>query len=213
MKLLSINIAMPRAIQIGGEPVLTGIYKVPVEGPLPLGRLGLAGDGQADLTVHGGEHQAVYGYPHEHYAHWESTLDDGPFAPGTFGENFTTLGLLETDVFIGDLFRIGTATLQVTAPRLPCFKFAHKMGRPDILKPFLQSGRCGFYFRVDQEGTVTPGDAIVPLERSPMGITMRAILGLMKFGEGNRTEVERALELECLAPCARRDLEKRLAAA
>lgn len=212
MKVVSINVALPELIDINGEPVLTGIYKRPVKGPRFLGKLGFAGDGQADHSVHGGEFQAVYGYPHEHYAHWESSLNDGPFPEGTFGENLTSTGLLETEVCIGDFFRVGGALLQVTAPRLPCFKFAHKMGRPDILKPFLQSGRCGFYFRVAEEGMVAPGDSIEPLERSPKGITMRAMLGLLKFGEGNRAQVESALELDCLAPYARRDLEKRLAA-
>jgi MOSC domain-containing protein YiiM len=212
MKLLSVNVALPRHVEINGQPVRTGIYKEPVTGPVWLGRLTLAGDGQADLTVHGGEFQAAYSYPVEHYAHWEAVVGRGKFPPGMFGENFTTSGLLEETVCIGDVWRIGGARVQVTMPRLPCFKFGHKIGRPEILKPFLESGHSGFYHRVLMEGPVEAGDAIEVLERDPRGITVRQMLGMQKLGEGDDALFSRALAIQCLPPILRRDLELRQAA-
>jgi MOSC domain-containing protein YiiM len=211
MKLHSVNVALPREVEINGRLVATGIYKETVAGPVWLGRLTLAGDGQADLTVHGGEHQAAYSYPVEHYAHWEQVMGTGPFAHGQFGENFTLSGGTETEVCIGDVWQIGeTARVQVTMPRLPCFKFGHKMGRPQILKEFLHSGFSGYYHRVLQEGAVAAGDDIRLLERDPRGITVRQMLGIQRLGEGDAAGVERALEIECLPPSLREELEKRL---
>lgn len=212
MKLISVNIGLPQEVEINGKPVLTGIYKTPTPNRLRLGRLTLVGDGQADLTVHGGEHQAAYSYPVEHYAHWESVLQRAPLAHGSFGENFTISGLLEDDVCVGDIWQVGGAVVQVTLPRLPCFKFGHRIGRPDILKEFLHSGRSGFYHRVLAEGEVGAGDVITVLERDPVGLTIRAALGLQKLGEGDDVLLRRALKIESLAPLLRRDIEARLAA-
>jgi MOSC domain-containing protein YiiM len=211
MKLLSVCVALPRVVEINGRRVSTAIDKLPVGGRVWLGKLGLAGDGQADHKVHGGVHQAAYSYPVEHYAHWQAVLGVEALPHGTFGENFTTSGLLEDDVCVGDILRIGGAVVQVTLPRLPCFKFAHKIGRPDVLKAFLHSGRSGFYHRVLTEGEVGAGDAIERLERDPAGITIRAVLGLQKLGEGDAALLHRALAIQSLAPLLRRDLEKRLA--
>jgi MOSC domain-containing protein YiiM len=211
MKLLSVNVALPREVEINGRPVLTGIYKEPVANRVWLGKLTLAGDGQADLTVHGGEHQAAYAYPSEHYAHWKSVLDREALPFGTFGENFTVSGLLEDGVCVGDILAIGEAKVQVTLPRLPCFKFGHKIGQPAIIKEFLQSGRSGFYLRVLQEGEVGAGDELAVLERDPSGITIRAVLGLQRLGEGDAELLRTALQIPSLAPLLRRDLEARLA--
>jgi MOSC domain-containing protein YiiM len=211
MKLLSVNVAQPQEIEMNGRLVLTGIYKESVSRRVWLGRLSLDGDGQADLTVHGGEHQAAYAYPIEHYAHWQTVLGRDTLPHGTFGENFTTSGLLEDELHVGDIIRIGDAVVQVTMPRLPCFKFAHKVGRPEILKEFLHSGRSGFYLRVLSEGEVGAGDDISVLERDPAGITVRAALGLQKLQEGDAVQLRRALAIPSLAPLLRKDLEKRLA--
>lgn len=211
MKLLSINVALPRELEINGRPVLTGIYKEPVTGPVWLGRLTLAGDGQADLTVHGGEYQAAYSYPIEHYSHWEKVMGGEKFSPGMFGENFTISGLLEDTVCIGDIWRIGEARVQVTMPRLPCFKFGHKIGRPAILKEFLHSGYSGFYHRVLEEGFVAGGDDIEILERDPYGVTVRKMLGMQKLGEGDEKSLNYALKITCLPPSLRRELELGLA--
>jgi MOSC domain-containing protein YiiM len=211
MKLLSVNVAMPREVEIGGKLVATGIYKEPVSGPVWLGRLALAGDGQADLTVHGGEYQAAYSYPVEHYAHWEKTVGEKCFPPGMFGENFTISGLLEDAVCIGDIWRIGEARVQVTMPRVPCFKFGHKIGRPAILKEFLHSGYSGFYHRVLTEGWVTAGADIEVQEQDRRRLTVRQMLGMQKLDEGDVTSLNRALQIECLPPSLRRELESRLA--
>ncbi len=213
MKLLSLNIALPQTVEINGKPVLTGIYKQPVAGRVRLGRLGLAGDGQADLTVHGGEHQAVYSYPIEHYAHWQRVLQSAALPFGTFGENFTISGWLEETVCVGDIWQIGGAQIQVTLPRLPCFKFGHKVGKPDILKDFLYSGRSGFYHRVLTEGLVGAGDEIKLVQRDPAGLTVRMALGMQKLGEGDEPLLRRALQIPSLSPVLRRDLAARLAAA
>jgi MOSC domain-containing protein YiiM len=211
MKLLSVNRCLPRTLEINGKPVATGIYKEPADGPVRVHKLGMEGDGQADLTVHGGEHQAVYAYPSEHYACWESELSLPPCPPGTFGENFTVSGLLETGVHVGDHFRIGGIVLEATSARIPCFKLGHKLDRPNMLKAFLHSGRSGFYLRVVEEGTVRAGDPVEVISRDPLAVTIRALLGMHRLGEGGREQLERALAVDALAPLVRRELEARLA--
>ncbi len=211
MKLLSVNVSQPRTVEIRDRAVLTGIYKEPVVASrIQVRKLGLDGDGQADLTVHGGEYQALYGYPHEHYAHWQAELGVASLGCGTFGENLTTSGLLETEVCIGDVHRIGSVLLQVTSARIPCFKLGHKLNRPDILKPFLQSGRSGFYYKVLQEGTVAQDDEIQVEEKDPQGITVRALLGVQRLGEPSRETMERAVQIKALAPIVRNELSEKL---
>jgi MOSC domain-containing protein YiiM len=129
MRVLSVNVGLPREVTWRGKPVRTGIYKEPVTGRVPLRRLNLDGDRQADLRVHGGPDKAVYAYPSEYYELWSRERPELEFGPGTFGENLTTEGLLDEHVSIGDRFRFGTAELVVTQPRLPCFKLGIKMGR------------------------------------------------------------------------------------
>ena len=210
MQVLHVNRAEPRTVVINGKDVLTGIYKEPVSGPVQVHKLGLEGDGQADLTVHGGPYQAVYAYPVEHYAYWENELGAAPFLPGTFGENLTLKGLLETSVYIGDMHQLGSLVLQVTSPRIPCFKFGNKVNKPDILKPFLQSGRSGFYCRVVEEGPVSAGALVDVVSKDPRQITVRALLGMYRLGEGTRESAEQALEIDALSPIIRKDLETRL---
>jgi MOSC domain-containing protein YiiM len=210
MQVLHVNRAEPRTVVINGKDVLTGIYKEPVAGAVPVHKLGMEGDGQADLTVHGGPFQALYAYPVEHYAYWESELGAEPFPPGTFGENLTLEGLLETEVCIGDVHRIGALVVQVTSPRIPCFKFGNKVNKPDILKPFLQSGRSGFYLRVVEEGPVAAGIAVEIVSRDPRQVTVRDLLGMFRLGEGSRGSIEKALEIDALSPIVRKDLEARL---
>jgi MOSC domain-containing protein YiiM len=211
MQVLHVNRAEPQTVVINGKDVLTGIYKEPVEGAIPVHKLGMEGDGQADLTVHGGPFQALYAYPVEHYAYWENELGAEPFPPGTFGENLTLEGLLETSVYIGDVYRIGTLVVQVTSPRIPCFKFGNKVNKPDILKPFLQSGRSGFYLRVVEEGSVAAGTPVEILSQDPRHITVRDLLGMFRLGEGTAESIKQALEVDALSPIVRKDLEARLA--
>ncbi|MBI2115875.1 MAG: MOSC domain-containing protein, partial [candidate division NC10 bacterium] len=160
MKLISVNVGLPREVVYKGKTVKTGIFKEPVPGRVQVHRLNLDGDRQADLSVHGGPSKAVYAYPSEHYGYWRQELPGMDLPWGMFGENFTTEGLLEDLVNIGDRFRVGSAEVMVTEPRLPCYKLGVKFGREDIVKRFLQSGRTGFYVAVLQEGEVGAGDGI-----------------------------------------------------
>lgn len=154
---VSVNVGLPRKIQYGDRTVCTGIFKTPVNGRVIVGRLGLQGDGQADLTVHGGPQKAVYAYPSEHYEYWQNQLQTR-LNYGMFGENLTTQGLLENSVCIGDSFRAGSVKVTVTQPRFPCYKLGIKFGSMDIVKRFLASGRSGFYLAVSKEGEVAAGD-------------------------------------------------------
>lgn len=167
MQVVSLNVGLPRTVTYNGEAVETGIYKSPVAGRVMLHSENLVGDRQADLRVHGGPDKAVYAYPFEHYSFWSETLQRNDLSYGQFGENFTTQGLLEADILIGDVFQIGSAVLQISQPRMPCFKLGIKMGDPTFVKRFTKERRSGFYFRVLAEGEVGAGDEIVRLERGP----------------------------------------------
>lgn len=160
MRVVSVNVARTRSIPWKGGTVSTAIYKAPMEGRVRVGTLGLQGDQQADLEVHGGPRKAVYAYPSEHYGFWRGEIPGREWPWGTFGENLTTEGLAEADVRVGDRFRIGSVTVETTRPRFPCYKLGIKFGRQDIIPRFLHSGRSGFYFAVLEEGDLGAGDAI-----------------------------------------------------
>ena len=160
MKVVSINVGLPREVEWRGEIVRTSIFKAPVARRLQVTRLNIQGDQQSDLTVHGGTGKAVYAYPSEHYPFWRGELPGVEFPWGAFGENLTTEGLLEDKIHIGDRFRAGSAELIVTQPRTPCFKLAIRFGRPDMVKRFHRSGRSGFYLAVVREGEIGVGDAL-----------------------------------------------------
>ena len=215
MKLLSVNISPVKLVQINSQQVLTAIYKTPAQGRVWLAKLTLVGDGQADTSVHGGEHQAAYCYPFEHYAYWQNRLNLADLPFGTFGENFTITGLLEDDICIGDTLQIGDAktgaAVQVTMPRIPCFKFGHKIGHPTILDEFLRSGKSGFYLRVIKTGEVGAGDSITVLERDPQAISIRSTLGMQKLDEGDNALLQRALTVTSLTPLLKQIFEERLA--
>ena len=169
--LLSVNVALPRTVESRGRQILTGIFKEPVLSRVHVARLNLDGDRQADLTVHGGPDKAVYVYDLSGYAHWRRELSrELPY--GQFGENLTVEGMPEAEVRIGDAYRIGTALLQVSQPRSPCFKLAMKMEMPTFPRMFLAAGRTGFYFRVLEEGEVGAGDAIELVSREAGEITV-----------------------------------------
>ena len=172
MKLVSIQVGRPRAVRWRGMLVSTGIFKEPVEGRVMLHRLNLEGDGQADLTVHGGWDKAVYVYPSEHYAYWRQQLPGMALPYGIFGENFTTEGLDESSIHIGDRFRIGGAVVEVTQPRMPCYKLGIRFGRADMPKRFHASERCGFYLAVLQEGIVAAGDVFERIARNDEEISV-----------------------------------------
>jgi MOSC domain-containing protein YiiM len=198
MRILSVNVGLPREVTWQGKLVTTGIFKEPVKAPIMLRTLNLEGDQQADLTVHGGVDKAVYVYPSEHYGYWRAQLPGVDVSWGVFGENFTTEGLLEETVYIGDRFRIGDAQVVVTEPRMPCYKLGIKFGRADIIKRFLVSRRTGFYFAVAREGMVSAGDAIEFIGRDQQEISVADIIRLYAFEKNDLKGLRRAIGVEAL---------------
>lgn len=178
MKLISVNVGRPRPVRWNGQTVATGIFKEPVEHAVRLCRLSLDGDQQADLKVHGGPNKAVYAYPSEHYEFWRQELPGTELPWGAFGENFTTEGLLEDGISIGDRFRVGSARVAATQPRMPCYKLGIKFGRNDMIKRFLASQRTGFYFSVVEEGEVRAGDPVELLTRAKNSVSVADIVRL-----------------------------------
>ncbi len=211
MQVISVNVGVPREVLWRGRTVLTAIFKDPVAAPVPLRRLNLDGDAQADLTVHGGPDKAVYAYPSEHYADWRSQLGRD-LTPGAFGENLTTEGLVEDAVHIGDEFRVGTARLAVTQPRLPCYKLGLRFGDPRMIRAFLQAGRPGIYFAVLEEGVVGPGDPIERLAEDENRITVSEMFRLVLDKDADPADLRRLLKVRALAADWRPELESRIAA-
>jgi MOSC domain-containing protein YiiM len=208
--LLSVNVSQPQRMNYRGKHVMTGIFKKPVTGRVMVRRMNIDGDAQADLENHGGIHKAVYAYPHEHYAYWSELLDRQDFTFGQFGENLTTEGLLEAEVHIGDVIRINDVLLQVTQPRVPCFKLATKMNEPGLPKPFLASGRVGFYLRVLKEGQVGAGDPISRERVDPEKITVQTAVRLAYFDKADIAGLRRVLLVDGLSPDWRELFEQRL---
>jgi MOSC domain-containing protein YiiM len=198
MKLISVNVGLPRIVRSNGEPVSTGIFKEPVAGRVVLRTLNLDGDRQADLSVHGGPSKAVYVYPSEHYDYWKRELPEMELPWGMFGENFTTTGLFESEINSGDKFRVGSAVVVVTEPRMPCYKLGIRFNRPDIIKRFLASGRTAFSFAVLQEGEVGVGDQIELIEGSKHGVRVSDIILLYTREKRNVGLLRRAIEVEAL---------------
>ena len=188
MKLVSLSVARPRLTVYKGTTINTGIFKKPVAGRVALRTLNLEGDQQADLSVHGGPHKAVYAYPAEHYEYWRRQLPDMDLPWSMFGENFTTEGLSEGNVQVGDRFRIGSSIVMIRQPRVPCYKLAAKFQRDDILQRFLRSGHSGFYFSVEQEGEVEVGDSFQLISREDNAITI-AEMNLLFVKEIGRAHV------------------------
>jgi len=210
MKLLSVNVGLPRDIEWKGKVVRTSIFKAPVDGPVRVARLNLEGDQQSDLSVHGGIDKAVYAYPSEHYPFWRRELLGIDLPWGIFGENFTTEGLLEETVHIGDRFRVGSTELVVAQPRMPCFKLGIRFNRPDIVKRFLHSGRSGFYFSVVREGKVTAGDSIELLKGDEHGVTVADVVNLYRRDATNQDLLRRVSELPSLPKSWREYFRRRL---
>jgi MOSC domain-containing protein YiiM len=181
-----------------GATINTGIFKKPVTGRLALRRLNLDGDQQADLSVHGGPYKAVYAYPSEHYADWRRELPDVDFAWGKFGENFTTEGLREDQLHVGDRLRIGSSIVMVRQPRMPCYKLAAKFQRDDMIERFLHSGRSGLYFSVEQEGEVGEGDSFELISQDGQGITIAEMNRLFFPEKYNRHLLEKAIATTAL---------------
>jgi len=201
MKLVSVNVGLPREVTWRGTKATTAIYKQPVGGRVALRKLNLDGDRQADLTVHGGEYKAVYCYPLVHYDYWKSELLGKELPMGVFGENFTTDGLLEDSVHLGDQFSVGSAEVCVTQPRLPCYKLGVRFQSDELVKRFFMSRRTGFYLAVAREGEVGSGDEIKAIVQDPNGVPVSEITRLYaekRYGDSDVISVRRALRVGAL---------------
>lgn len=212
MQLMSLNIGMPVEMEYQGKPVSTGIYKKAVEGRVYLSSTQLDGDGQADLVNHGGPDKAVCVYCAEHYPMWEEKLHR-KLPSGTFGENFTVIGLEETRVHIGDVFELGGALLQVSQPRQPCYKLGKKLETAELPLWVQQTGQTGYYFRVLREGHVAAGQSFRLVERHPAGITVAEANRLKYHDKSDLSGIRALLEVEALSDSWRESFQKRLKSA
>src|SRR6266481_334670 len=217
MNLVSVNTGRPREVTWHGRIVSTAIFKEPVKGRVILRKLNLEGDRQADLTVHGGEHKAVYCYPLAHYDYWKKELPERDLPMGMFGENFTIeddgAESREGSIHVGDRFSVGTAEVAVTQPRLPCYKLGVRFGSDDMVKRFLASGRAGFYAAVIREGEVGAWDEMKVIAREANAVAVAEITHLYvvkRFGEAEIRAVRRALRVEELPESWREHFRERL---
>jgi len=185
-------------VNFQNELVTTGIFKEPVSGPVRLRKLNLDGDKQADLTVHGGADKAIYAYPKEHYNYWKKELLGISLSWGMFGENFTTQGMFEEAINVGDQFQVGTAKVVATQPRMPCYKLGVKFGRMDIIKKFLASGLTGVYFKVMKEGDLQQGDEIRLIKKDENNVTIKDIARLYTVNKDDLQTMERAIQVKDL---------------
>jgi MOSC domain-containing protein YiiM len=201
MKVVSLSVGMPRQVIWHGQKVTTGIFKQAVDGRVSLWTLNLDGDQQADLTVHGGKDKAVYCYPVEHYEYWKKELPGRELPMGAFGENFTTEGLSEDSVHLGDRFLVGSAEVVVTQPRLPCYKLGVRFQSDDMVRRFLASGRTGFYLAVSCEGEVGAGDPIKVISRDENEVPVSEITRLYiakSYGDDDAESLGRVLRVAAL---------------
>jgi MOSC domain-containing protein YiiM len=194
MKIVEVCVGLPKSVPSGRKLVSTGIFKTPVQGEVFAGVQHLAGDGQADLSVHGGRDKALYAYPHEHYSFWATELGGRKLESSQFGENLTVSGMTESSVVLGDRYRLGNVIATVTQPRLPCFKLGIRMADDTFPNRFLASGRLGFYLRIEQEGTVQAGDTIELLQRPAHGISIFGLWQIVFATERNAPAAQLALD-------------------
>jgi MOSC domain-containing protein YiiM len=211
MKILSVNVGLPVQIESGGKTVTTAIHKSPVRNRIKVGKLNLEGDGQADLSVHGGPNKAVYAYPSEHYEYWQREFPGKEIPQGMFGENLTLEGLVETDAHVGDRFQMGTVVLMVTQPRLPCYKLGIRFGMEDVPDRFLSSRRTGFYFAVVEEGELGEGDAVRRIHQDANRVSIADILRLLYDDQPQDPQLfERAMNVKALSPSWKRRLLRKM---
>jgi MOSC domain-containing protein YiiM len=210
MELLSVNVSLPKEVPYMDKTTTTGIFKEPVSGRVMLLSLNLDGDGQADLKGHGGIYKAAYAYSIENYDYWKRELGRTDFTPGQFGENFTVEGMLDDAIYIGDQFRVGRALVEVTQPRVPCFKLGIKMGMPQFPKMFLASCRVGFYLRILEEGEVGARDVVERIKTDPERMSVREVCHLLYFDQKNLEGAQKVLRIQALSPGWRGSFEERL---
>src|SRR5450432_2510245 len=214
MKIVSLNVGLPREVNWHGQLVTTGIFKEPVAGRVALRKLNFDGDRQADLEVHGGKYKAVYCYPLEHYEYWKKELSGRDLPLGIFGENLTTEGMLEESVHLGDRFSIGTAEVVVTQPRLPCSKLGIRFQSDDMVRRFLASRRSGFYVAVAREGEVSAGDEVKEISRDKNQVSIADVVRLFVTNRYTRADeelVRRAAQVAAFPEHWKEEFAERLA--
>lgn len=198
-----INSVLTGSVQRFADSDSSAIAKVPVDGPRAVGWLGIAGDAQADLSVHGGPDKAIHHYPYDHYAYWQSALGTFPVlqGPGAFGENISTTGLIEGVACIGDQYRLGTALVEIAQGRQPCWKQAHRLMSKNVVATMVQTQRCGWYYRVVEEGIVSAGDVLTLIDRPCPEWTVKRVIRLLIAGEGkaDRAAMKALSSLDVLA--------------
>jgi MOSC domain-containing protein YiiM len=209
MLIQSVNIGLPKSVEWRGETVMTGIFKRPVDKALQVTKLQIEGDGQADLVNHGGTNKAVYVYASEHYPYWNNFLQK-EIETGGFGENITTQGLLDAEVYIGDTYRFGTTVLQAVQPRMPCSKLGIRFNDVMMTKHFHHARRNGIYFKVIQEGTIQKGNTIELVKRSDCNITIQDVVDNYVLKEKDWDIVKLLAETDILPPWFRGEFSKML---
>ncbi|PWW00731.1 MOSC domain-containing protein YiiM [Paenibacillus cellulosilyticus] len=205
----SINVGMPDVLKHGNKEVQSGIRKEPVTGNIPLTASGLPGDGQADLKNHGGSDKAVCAYSADHFPYWEQRLGFAVTA-GAFGENFTLSGWSESEWCIGDQVRVGSALLQVTQPRQPCYKLGARHETPELAAWVTETGYTGFYMRVLEDGEAASGDEAIIVERDQAGITIAEANRVMHHDKTDAVGIRRLLAVPALSDSWRETLTERL---
>jgi len=208
LKIISVNIGKPKTIQWRGKPVKTGIFKYPVNHAIYLGKEDVKNDHVMDRKHHGGIDKACYAYSQDHFDYWQKLYPALQFHPGIFGENLTVEGLNEADIFIGDVFQIGEAKVQVTQPRQPCFKLGVRFGTQKVVRQFIDSGFSGVYFRILKQGQIKSGDEIIRMQKQN-AVSIQKVFELLYANQFQKYEVEKALNDPNLAESCRKDLQKR----
>ena len=210
ISVLSVNLGKSKTVLHQDRLIETGIYKSPTVGPVRVGKEGVIGDIQVDRKNHGGPDKALYAYSWENYCYWAKARGEDLYDPGHFGENLTASNLADDAVHIGDIFSVGKTLLQITQPRVPCFKLGVKFGDPGFVGEFLISGRTGFYLRVLDEGEIRAGDSIKRVSQDELAVTISDAMKALIKGPDQRLWIERVLAVEALSSAWRDDLERRL---
>ena len=211
MKILSINTSLPKKINFKNKIVNTSIFKEPNNNELSVTKNGLDGDRQADLLAHGGINKAIYAYSYKHYEYWGSFLrKDFSEEYGLVGENLTIDDFDEKNIFIGDEFRISSATFKVTQPRIPCYKISIKMNEKNFMKYFIEHNYLGIYMKVINDGIIKKGDEIELTYREPNSMTVYDI-SMLLFAENNVEKMKKAVSLACLTDEIKQRFNERLA--
>ncbi|MEL0456879.1 MOSC domain-containing protein [Flavobacteriaceae bacterium SZ-1-7] len=205
MQITSTNIAKPKTIIWRKKEVVTGIYKTPTNAPIFLGKSDVKDDEVTDRKYHGGEFKACYLFSEDYYGYWKNLYPNLKWNWGMFGENLTVSGLDETKIFVGDIYKVGEAKIQITQPREPCFKLGAKFGNQNILKKFIAHGHPGTYIRVLEEGYVKPGDTFTLVERPENSLTTAQLYHLIFAKTKDKDLLNRATKNNALPERARKE--------